>query len=63
MWGQGHVYDGGNLICQQCFGFWRSRYSIFDYVGDFDSRDIYWKEYWDNRIELQLMNLILSIIT
>lgn len=40
-------------ICQQCFGFWLSRYYDFDFVGDLDKKDIAAKVFadreWDTK--------------
>lgn len=63
MWGSGNVFAERYLICQKCFGFWRSRYSIFDYVGEFDKKDIYWKEYWDKQLESNELINFLALIT
>lgn len=48
-WRSGSI-DGNNRygICQKCFGFWLARYYDFDYVGELDAKDLYWRTHWEN---------------
>lgn len=47
-WQSGTLKRNPFVLCQKCFGFWLSRYSMFEYNPfDIDAVDNKWKNYFD----------------